>query len=295
MRAACLLIALLVASPAFAKEEKSPTISYDPYTKTETILGRDHLHNSFLDAENSGYQFSASAVNGAMHNPVLLCFIDALGWYFIDSAADIDGNKLRVIQGGRDVDVGASVHESFGVEMTPEYLRSHRSTGMNIKLIGSRGEKIIKVSPEAVSAFDDVYERELAKFGGILRVEPKAEAGAVAPTTADPKLLQNFGQQAMSSIDPKMLQTLQTKLATDYKVGDIGILAPVSPAGLFILAVAPSSPASVAGLKPGEFIESANGISLVGLPQDAAMAILKGLPKTFSFKVTGVGDVVIKR
>ena len=75
---------------------------------------------------------------------------------------------------------------------------------------------------------------------------------------ADPKSLQAFGQQAMSSIDPNMLRTLQAKLATEYKVGDIGILAPVSAAGLFILAVAPSSPASVAGLKPGEFIESVN-------------------------------------
>jgi len=294
MRAAVLLIALVVASPAFAKE-KSPTISYDPYTKTETIVGDDHSHMSILDEGFSGYQFSAAAVNGAMHNPVLMYFIDASDWYFINSAADIDGNQLAVIQGGRDVDVSASIHENFGVEMTPEYLRSHRSTGMNIKLMGSRGEKIIKVPPEAVSTFDDVYERELAKFGGVSRTGPKAEAAVTVPPTVDPKLLQAFGQQAMSSVDPKMVQTLQAKLAAEYKVGDIGILAPVSPAGLFIVAVAPSSPASVAGLKPGEFIESVNGISLIGLPQNAATAILKGLPKTFSFKVTGVGDVLIKR
>jgi hypothetical protein len=289
MRAAVLLLALVIASPAFAKE-KSPTISYDPYTKTETIVSDDHSHMSILDEGFSGYQFSAAAVDGVMHNPVLLYFIDASDWYFINSAADIDGNRLPVIQGGRDVDVSASIHENFGVEMTPEYLRSHRSTGMNIKLMGSRGEKIIKVSPEAVSTFDEVYERELGKFGGVSETGPKAEAAAT-----DPKSLQAFGQQAMSSIDPNMLRTLQAKLATEYKVGDIGILAPVSAAGLFILAVAPSSPASVAGLKPGEFIESVNGISLIGLPQNAATAILKGLPKTFSFKIAGVGDVLIKR
>lgn len=294
MRGAALLIAVLFASPALAKE-KSPTIRYDPYTKTETIVGDDHSHMSILDEGFSGYQFSAAAVNGAMHNPVLLYSIDASDWYFINSAADIDGNRLNVIQGGRDVDVSASIHENFGVEMTPEYLRSHRSTGMNIKLIGSRGEKIIKVSPEAVSTFDDVYERELAKFGGVSQPGPKAEAAAAVPTSVDPKMLQTYGQQAMNSIDPQMMRTLQVKLAAEYKAGDIGILAPVSAAGLFILAVAPSSPAAVAGLKPGEFIESANGISFMGLPQNAATAILKGLPKTFSFKVTGVGDVVIKR
>lgn len=294
MRAAVLLIALLAASPAFAKE-KSPTISYDPYTKTETIVGDNHSHMSILDEGFSGYQFSAAAVNGVMHDPVLLYFIDASDWYFINSAADIDGNPLSVIQGGRDVDVSASIHENFGVEMTPEYLRSHRSTGMNIKLMGSRGEKIIKVSPDAVSTFDEVYERELAKFGSVSGAGPKAEAAATLPPTADPKSLQAFGQQAMGSIDPNMVRTLQAKLAAEYKVGDIGILAPVSAAGLFILAVAPSSPASVAGLKPGEFIESVNGISLIGLPQNAATAILKGLPKTFSLKVTGVGDVLIKR
>jgi hypothetical protein len=294
MRAPVLVIALLVASPAFAKE-KSPTINYDPYTKTETIVGDDHSHMSILDEGFSGYQFSAAAVNGVMHNPVLLYFIDASDWYFINSAADIDGNQLAVIQGGRDVDVSASIHENFGVEMTPEYLRSHRSTGMNIKLMGSRGEKIIKVSPEAVSTFDDVYERELAKFGGSSEIGPKAEAAITVPPTADPKSIQAFGQQAINSVSPEMVRTLQAKLAAEYKPGDIGILAPVSPAGLFIVAVAPSSPASVAGLKPGEFIESVNGISLKGLPQNAAMAILKGLPKTFTFKVAGVGDVVITR
>lgn len=294
MRAAVLLIALLVASPAYAKE-KSPTISYDPYTKTETIIGDDHSHMSILDEGFSGYQFSAAAVNGAMHNPVLLYFIDASDWYFIDRAADIDGNRLPIIQGGRDVDVSASIHENFGVEMTPEYLRSHRSAGMNIKLIGSRGEKIIKVSPEAVSTFDDVYERELAKLGGVSPASPEAHAAVPVPPTVDPKSRQAFGQQAMSSIDPQMVRTLQAKLAVEYQVGDIGILAPVSAAGLFVLAVAPSSPAAVAGLKPGEFIESANGISFMGLPQNAATAILNGLPKTFTFKVTGVGDVLIKR
>src|SRR5438309_898740 len=186
MRAAVLLIALVVGSPAFAKE-KPPRIGYDPYTKTETIVGDDHSHMSILDEGFSGYQFSAAAVNGAMHNPVLLYFIDASDWYFINSAADIDGNPLPVIQGGRDVDVSASIHENFGVEMTPEYLRSHRSTGMNIKLMGSRGEKIIKVSPEAVSTFDDIYERELAKFGGVSRTDAKAESAVPSPPNADPK------------------------------------------------------------------------------------------------------------
>ena len=250
---------------------------------------------SIGDAGFSGYHFEAAAVDGSMHNPVLMYSIDASDWYFVDRAADIDGNQLRVIQGGRDVDADASIHESFGVEMTPEYLRSHRSTGMNIKLIGSRGEKIIKVSPGAVSTFDDVYELELAKSGGVSRAGSKAQATVTVPSAVDPKLMQAFGQQAMSSIDPQTVQTLQAKLAAQYKLGDVGILAPVSPGGLFIMAVVPSSPASVAGLKPGQFIEGVNGISLMGLPQNAATAILKGLPKNFSFKVTGVGDVEIKR
>ena len=129
---------------------------------------------------------------------------------------------------------------------------------------------------------------------GVLGTSPNSETTLAVPS-ADPKVLQAFGQQALSSIDQKTLQSLQAKLAAEYKVGDIGILAPVSPAGLFIVAVATSSPASVAGLKPGEFIEGVNGISLMGLTQNAAMAILKGLPKTFSFKVTGVGEVWVRR
>ena len=214
MRAAVLLLALVIASPAFAKE-KSPTISYDPYTKTETIVGDDHSHMSILDEGFSGYQFSAAAVDGVMHNPVLLYFIDASDWYFINSAADIDGNRLPVIQGGRDVDVSASIHENCGVAMTPEYLRSHRSTGMNIKLMGSRGEKIIKVftrKPSAPSTRSTNDELRKIRRRYQKPVPRRRGRSYICLRSADPKSLQAFGQQAMSSIDPNMLRTLQCQI-----------------------------------------------------------------------------------
>ena len=60
--------------------------------------------------------------------------------------------------------------------MTPEYLRSHRSTGMNIQAgMGSRGEKIDQSFARKPSApVDEVYERELRKIRRVSETGPKA-------------------------------------------------------------------------------------------------------------------------
>ena len=145
------LIAL--ASPVAAKE-KAPTLTYDANRKTATIIGADHFGKGLLD--RSTWRFALAIVDGQVRNPVLIYSSWTDDWYFFDHAADSDGNTLKVFVGPRDVDVpGLGVHETSTVELTADYVRTHRLTGMDIKFMGERGDKVVRIPSEAVTAFAD--------------------------------------------------------------------------------------------------------------------------------------------
>lgn len=264
-------------SGSAAAAEKPPKITYDPYTKTELINGDGHLHNALFDLDKPTYWFAATIADGVPGNPILMYDMDSPDWFFFENAADIEGNQFRVVQGNRDVSLG-SVEETVGVVMSPSYLQSHRTTGMNIKLIGSRGEKVVQISPETVAVFDDAYEREIAKFGGTAAIASPA-AQQVTPSS--------------------VLEGLQGATAATAKTavehGGLGIAFLSTPAGLVLMAVAPGSIAATSGLKVGQVIESANGVDLRGMPQAATLAVIKAMPKQIAFKVTGVGVINVVR
>jgi carboxyl-terminal processing protease len=60
----------------------------------------------------------------------------------------------------------------------------------------------------------------------------------------------------------------------------IGVAVGPASGGLLIAHVFDSSPAARAGLKPGELIVAVNGHPLKGLPAEASIALIKGLPGT---------------
>ena len=146
---------LIALSAPLAAKEKPPTISFDPYRKTGTITGESHWHNALLDLDKSQWFFQLAIVDGVPHNPVLMYSTDTTEWFFFNHAADVDGHEFKVIEGPRDVYAGNSVHELVGIEMTAEYVRQHRLTGMNIKVMGQRGDKVLQIPAEAVSTFAD--------------------------------------------------------------------------------------------------------------------------------------------
>lgn len=156
MRAFGIVVAALVtvASPALGFE-KAPTLTFDSYRKTGTITGQSHWHNALFDLDKSQWFFQMAIVDGEPHNPVLMYSSDTTDWYFFNHAADVEGHEFNVIEGPRDVYAGDSVHEIVGIEMTPDYIRQHRVTGMNIKVMGQRGDKVIQIPGEAISAFAD--------------------------------------------------------------------------------------------------------------------------------------------
>jgi hypothetical protein len=101
---------------------------------------------------------------------------------------------------------------------------------------------------------------------------------------------------AANTVTPQAIEQASATIAeTALKQGGIGISYVPSPAGIVLLAVAPGSPASAAGLHAGQVIERANGVDLRGMQQVAVIAVLKGLPKILRFAVVGAGEVVVNR
>lgn len=77
--------------------------------------------------------------------------------------------------------------------------------------------------------------------------------------------------------------------------GGIGISFAPSPFGAIITAVGTGSDAEKAGLKPGETIESVNGISIKNFPADAMIQAFHADTPILILGVVGVGKVEIPR
>src|SRR3569623_1930752 len=86
---------------------------------------------------------------------------------------------------------------------------------------------------------------------------PTAPAPVASAMTANP---------VTAPVTKEAFQATANKGAADAAArGGIGITYQATPYGAFIVAVAPGSPAERAELKPGEVIESINGIAIKGL------------------------------
>lgn len=77
--------------------------------------------------------------------------------------------------------------------------------------------------------------------------------------------------------------------------GAVGVAFLPSSAGSVIEAVAPGSPADRAGLRVGDVIQAANGISLLGLDQPTSSAIFARLPSRFVLTIAGRGEITVSR
>ncbi|MFM7009525.1 MAG: PDZ domain-containing protein, partial [Betaproteobacteria bacterium] len=237
------------------------------------INGRPHSHNALLDLDKWTYWLSAAIVQGIPRNPVLMFSTTTPDWYFFDRAADVQGNDLPVIKGGRSVQMG-SVQETFGIQLTPKYLADHRTTGFNLKIIGDRGSRIVEVPAEVVAAFEETYLAEVEKAGGF-REDLAAAQAIVTPTP------QQMGQVAAAGA------------AEMAAKGGFGISFAMIPQGLVLLAVAPGSRAERAKLKSGQLVLVINGKSTAGMSQLEATDLLRASVGATTFTVAGIGDLII--
>lgn len=80
-------------------------------------------------------------------------------WHFYEEAYDSEGNKLELIKISRTVNsckdkfYGCSFSENVGVNLSKDYLEKHINAGLHIKVSGTGGHAILKISGGYVKGF----------------------------------------------------------------------------------------------------------------------------------------------
>jgi hypothetical protein len=124
-------------------------------------------------------------------------------------------------------------------------------------------------------------------------------ASATCPDLIKKGLIHPSGAPAepmpVATAAPSAVQAGVAGAVAAAEQGGLGISFITSDAGLVLVAVAPGSAAASAGLKPGQVIQSVNGIDLRGMAQPAALAVLKGLPKSAELELAGGAKARVSR
>ncbi len=204
----------------------------DPYTNT-TWVNSPQVNCG--DSIGDKCYFRTAFVNDKFGFYQLVIRIMNKGWLFIDTAYDIQGNKLDLKVIDRKVLRGSVVQEIVGIRLDDPYIAQAVVNGINIKLIGKRGKTIIKLSGGFV-------------FGYLQAVGTYMKEAGLLPEGYESAITENMAKQ-------------QKELADIVKGrGKIGI----NIAFKQILVVNPDSPAEKAGLQVGDIILSADGKELNG-------------------------------
>jgi hypothetical protein len=122
-------------------------VSYDPYLRTQSITAPP-IGGIF----STNYRLVRSGRDGITVDLLSLRYMSE-DWAFLNSAHDIDGAELRVVQPSRDVISDASVIETLGVQLPPGYLEKHIDGGLNIRVDGARGYTIALVPAPYIRGF----------------------------------------------------------------------------------------------------------------------------------------------
>jgi hypothetical protein len=109
---------------------------------------------------DGGYSFSISsyklifAENDSLKNIYFSFTYKSEDWAFINSALDIDGNRLKFTQKNRQVLPRLGyVQENFLIEVEKDYLKKHIANGIKIKLIGDKREIVLDIPSGYIKAF----------------------------------------------------------------------------------------------------------------------------------------------
>jgi len=214
----------------------------DPYTNT-TWVNSPHI-NCGGSISNKCY-FRTAFINEKFAFYQLILITVNKNWQFLDTAYDIQGNKLDLIVIDRKVLRGTgSVQEIVGIKLTDPYMAQAVINGINIKVIGKRGNVIIKLSGGYV-------------FGYLQRVGTYMKENGMVPEGFQSTISENMTKQQ---------KELTEKLRGRGKIG-IGFALKK------IFIIQPGSPAEMAGLQVGDIILAADGQELNGDTIHDAMLI----------------------
>lgn len=132
-------------------------VKYDPYMQQTSVIG-DGIDLEGFFPNSSTYRLGAGIKNGQSYFHLHIRLWSQLGWYFLSSAADIDGVSLPVFELDREVESGGNVEEKVAVQLSREYLDRHAQSGLNIRVDGKRGSVTYKVPAAYVAGFLAKYD-----------------------------------------------------------------------------------------------------------------------------------------
>jgi len=143
-------------APRTASATASATITrHDPYAASDIIIAPQV---SVVPFPNSGWAYLVAKLDPTQKITLLGLSVDLhsqTGWYFLSSAADIEGHQLQYVSTKRATEMLVTVGtvESGAVPLTLDYLNTHASRGLNIRILGQNGNVIVKLPPPYVQGF----------------------------------------------------------------------------------------------------------------------------------------------
>lgn len=140
-----------VSSPQEAASKTS--VTYDPYAGATAITGPWMDLGGFPNITRYTLRAAVDKSGEIKFVQLYVHQWSQLGWYFLQSASDIEGVAHPVIVIDRQVESGANVSEHVGISLSREYLAARRHSGLNFRLNGKRGDIIIQVPAAYVDGF----------------------------------------------------------------------------------------------------------------------------------------------
>ncbi|WP_119048131.1 hypothetical protein [Acinetobacter pittii] len=150
---------------------KRVTFTTDNYKGTRTYKSPILTINEGKNIDNElmmGYLTFTKANDGS-ELYCLMTTYDSKNWAFFKTAYDINQKELPVINGSRNVGSmfnDVLVTENNCIQLSKKYLKdASMGNGLNIKLIGEKKQKVIKIGAYYVKAFlDAVSYSETTRF-----------------------------------------------------------------------------------------------------------------------------------
>ena len=132
------------------------TSTYYPYKKTTWINGPP-IRIPYTAAGYSDVFLRTLVADGKPQFHQLYIRFNGFEWVFFNRAYDINGNQLDFEEIDRMVESTGTVEEDFVITFERDYLESAAKTGINIKCIGKRGERVVTLEPTYVEGYLKKY------------------------------------------------------------------------------------------------------------------------------------------
>lgn len=142
-----------VSTPLAVKNAIS--VSSDVYLGTTTYIGPKVEVANVGSWLNQGFAMTwlSSTRSKDADYFYIQVYLHSKQWAFLDSAYDRQQIKFPVTVISRNIESGLSINESVAIKVSRTYLHEKSQTGVDIKVLGSKGALQILIPPHYVQGF----------------------------------------------------------------------------------------------------------------------------------------------